>query len=144
MPASALNAMAPTARLTGACCSPVNYQSYVGQPRELSRRYASVDVIPKDPYGVPVSLAKRLLGYRSISLTPAQQRIYNHAKPLSDTKASVECHSQLVDPGGPWASVRSAWPHREHDAALDADSSLRLREQVRDASARSRRECLAA
>jgi len=91
MPASALDTMPPEARLQGACCFPMNYHSYVHQVRELNRRYATVDVIPKDPYDVPVSLAKRLLGYRGINLTPAQQRLYNRAKPLSETKGPCCC-----------------------------------------------------
>ena len=91
MPASALETMPPGARLQGACCFPMNYHSYVHQVHELNRRYATVDVIPKDPYDVPVSLAKRLLGYRSIELTPGQQRLYDSAKPLSATKGPCCC-----------------------------------------------------
>ncbi len=91
MPASALDTMPPGARLQGACCFPMNYHSYVHQVHKLNRRYATVDVIPKDPYDVPVSLAKRLLGYRSIKLTPQQQRLYERAKPLSATKGPCCC-----------------------------------------------------
>ena len=77
MPASALDTMPPGARLQGACCFPMNYHSYVHQVGKLNRRYATVDVIPKDPYDVPVSLA--------------QQRLYNRAKPLSETKGPCCC-----------------------------------------------------
>jgi hypothetical protein len=91
MPASALDTMPPGARLQGACCFPMNYHAYVHQARELNRRYATVEVIPKDPYDVPVSLAKRLLGYRSITLTPQQQGLYERAKPLSETKGPCCC-----------------------------------------------------
>ena len=91
MPASALEAMAPGVRLQGACCFPMDYHSYVEQRRELERRYADVDVIPKDPYDIPVSLAKRLIGYERIELTPAQRRTYERAKPLSDTKGPCCC-----------------------------------------------------
>jgi len=83
--------MPPGARLQGACCFPMNYHSYVRQVHELSRRYATVDVIPKDPYDIPVSLAKRLIGYQSIKLTPAQRRTYDQAKPLSATKGPCCC-----------------------------------------------------
>lgn len=86
MPASALDTMAPGARLQGACCFPMDYGSYVNQVRVLNRRYADVDLIPKDPYDIPVSLAKRLIAYESIELTSAQQRTYDRAKPLSATK----------------------------------------------------------
>lgn len=91
MPASALDTMVPGARLQGACCFPMDYHSYVNQLRELSRRYADVDVIPRDPYDISVSLAKRLIGYQSIELTPAQQRTYKRAIPLSDTKGPCCC-----------------------------------------------------
>lgn len=91
MPASALSLMPARARLQGSCCFPMDSHAYVEQRRELSRRYAAVDVIPKDPYDIPVSLAVRLVGYQSIRLTPAQKRTYNHAKPLSVTKGPCCC-----------------------------------------------------
>ena len=90
MPASALNAMAPSARLQGSCCFPMDFRSYVNQVRDL-KRYAAVALIPKDPYDIPVSLGKRLIGYQSIKLTAKQQRIYNRAKPLSTTKGPCCC-----------------------------------------------------
>ena len=91
MPASALNAMPPGSRLQGSCCFPMDYRSYVNQVRELSRRYPSVDVVPKDPYDIPVSLAKRLISYQSITLTPEQQKTYKRAVPLSSTKGPCCC-----------------------------------------------------
>lgn len=91
MPASVLYLMSAKARLQGSCCFPMDYRAYVEQRRELSRRYAGVDVIPKDPYDIPVSLAVRLVSYQSIRLTPAQQRIYTQAKPLSTTKGPCCC-----------------------------------------------------
>ena len=91
MPASALHLMPAGAHLQGSCCFPMDYRAYVEQRRELSRRYTAVGVIPKDPYDIPVGLAVRLVSYESIRLTPAQQRIYNHAKPLSKTKGPCCC-----------------------------------------------------
>lgn len=91
MPASALSSMPAHARLRGSCCFPMDYRAYVKQRRELARRYTSVDVIPNDPYDIPVSLAVRLVRYRSIRLTPAQQRIYTRAKPLSTTRGPCCC-----------------------------------------------------
>ncbi len=91
MPASALDSMPPGSRLQGACCFPMDYRSFVNQVHELNIRYATVDVIPKDPYDIPVSLAKRLIGYQSIKLTPAQRRSYDRAKPLSATKGPCCC-----------------------------------------------------
>jgi len=83
--------MPPGSRLQGACCFRLNYGSYVKQGRELGRRYPMIDVIPKDPYDVPVTLAKRLISYQSIRLTPAQRRTYQRAKPLSETKGPCCC-----------------------------------------------------
>jgi hypothetical protein len=91
MPASALDSMPSGSRLQGACCFPMDYRSYVNQVRELNRRYAEVAVIPKDPYDISVTLAKRLIGYQSIKLSPAQQRTYERAKPLSATKGPCCC-----------------------------------------------------
>ena len=91
MPASALNSMPAGNRLQGACCFPMDYRSYVNQVRELERRYAAVGVVPKDPYDISVGLAKRLIGYQSIELTPAQRRTYERAKPLSATTGPCCC-----------------------------------------------------
>lgn len=90
MPASALDAMAPGGRLQGSCCFPMNYHSYVKQVRGLTR-YADVAVIPKDPYDISVSLARRLAAYQSIKLTADEQRTYNRARPLSETKGPCCC-----------------------------------------------------
>jgi hypothetical protein len=90
MPASALDAMPPDARLQGACCFPMDYHAYATQRRAL-KRYAGVDVIPQDPYDVSVTLAKRLIGYQSIALTPEQTRTYQRAVPLSETKGPCCC-----------------------------------------------------
>lgn len=90
MPASALESMRAGSHLQGSCCFPMDYGAYVNQRHELTR-YADVAVIPKDPYDISVSLAKRLIGYQSIKLSPAEQRIYNRAKPLSTTKGPCCC-----------------------------------------------------
>ena len=90
MPASALDAMPPGAHLQGACCFPMKYGAYTKQLHEL-KRYAAVDVIPRDPYDVPVSLAKRLIAYQQIVLTRQQKRTYQHAIPLSETHGPCCC-----------------------------------------------------
>lgn len=42
------------------------------------RRYVAIGEIPRDPYGISVPLAKRLLAYdRTIRLKAAQQRTYS-------------------------------------------------------------------
>lgn len=47
-------------------------------------------MIRKDPYDVPVSLAKRLVGYRSIP-RPRSSGSTTAQKPLSDTKGPCGC-----------------------------------------------------
>jgi ABC-type transport system substrate-binding protein len=60
------------------------YSRYTEQVKGL-RAYAAVSEIPADPYDVPVSLAKRLIGYRdSIKLSSSQQAVYDQAKKLLD------------------------------------------------------------
>jgi hypothetical protein len=89
--ASGLNAMPRGKRLQGACCGPMNYHSYVKQVRGL-RSYAGVAVIPKDPYDVPVGLARHLVSYHNtITLSPGQRKVYNRAAKLSDEKGPCCC-----------------------------------------------------
>lgn len=47
-------------------------------------RYRNVPEIPRDPYDIPVSLAKRLFGYQqTIELRPPEQALYDRAFKLS-------------------------------------------------------------
>jgi hypothetical protein len=68
----------------------MNDAAYVKQRHDI-RRYAAVNVVPQDPYDTSVGLAKQLTSYGSINLTPAQQHVYNRAKPLSETKGPCCC-----------------------------------------------------
>jgi hypothetical protein len=75
--------MSSDSRLQGSCCYPMNLAAYQSQVRGL-RRYASISQIPRDPYDIPVSLAKRLLRYdRSVTLTGAQSRTLRRAVQMS-------------------------------------------------------------
>ena len=70
-------------RLQGSCCSAMNFNSYVEQVEGL-KKYSDVPQIPSDPYDIPVSLAKELLGYKdSIRLTSEQQQLYDEAMNMS-------------------------------------------------------------
>ncbi|MGH8721059.1 MAG: hypothetical protein ACREU4_03680 [Burkholderiales bacterium] len=56
------------------------------------RRYADVPEIPRDPYDVPVALAKGLISYdESIELDGAQQAIYDRAMKLSEEGGPCCC-----------------------------------------------------
>lgn len=79
-------------RLQGACCDPMDPTSYRKQVNEL-KRYAVIAQIPRDPYDVPVTLAQRLLRYRSaISLNRAESNTYERAMHISDLGGPCCCH----------------------------------------------------
>ena len=84
--------MPDSARIQGACCSAMDFQSYQHQVEEL-KKYADVPQIPSDPYDVPVSLAKQLFEYdKTIQLTPDQQTIYDQATQMADEHGPCCCH----------------------------------------------------
>lgn len=69
--------------LQGSCCGPMSFHEYQEQIEGL-KNYLHISQVPKDPYDVPVTLAKELLGYKtSIQLTPDQQAVYDQAMKLS-------------------------------------------------------------
>ncbi len=70
-------------RLQGSCCSAMDFHRYIEQTEGL-KKYSEIDVIPPDPYDIPVSLAEELLEYqKTIKLTPQQQAVYDEAMRLS-------------------------------------------------------------
>lgn len=89
---SALERMPDKMRLQGSCCSAMNLGAYRSQVKGL-RAYPSVRQIPQDPYDIPVRLAWELLGYdRTLSLSPAQTRVYEQAMRSSREKGPCCCH----------------------------------------------------
>lgn len=78
--------------LQGSCCFPMDLDSYQKQVEGL-KRYADIAQIPSDPYDLPASLAKELLGYQTgIQLTSVQQAIYDQAMPFSKEGGPCCCH----------------------------------------------------
>ena len=74
--------------LGGQCCGALkNEEQYLAQLEVLSdfiERHGSVDLIPKDPYDVSVSLAKQLTSLdQTVVLTREQQDVYDKAVSLS-------------------------------------------------------------
>jgi hypothetical protein len=69
-------------RLQGSCCMPIDLDHYARQIAGL-RAYAALREVPRDPYDVPVALARRLTSYRKIRLTPGRQHVYRRAISLS-------------------------------------------------------------
>jgi hypothetical protein len=79
------------AHLQGSCCSPMYLHRYQEQVEAL-RQYAGITEIPQDPYDIPASLVKELLGYQTnIELTSQQQTIYDEAMTLSDEGGPCCC-----------------------------------------------------
>ncbi len=79
-------------RLQGSCCDPMDLSTYEWQVEAL-RHYATIPQIPKDPYDVPVSLARQLLQYdNSIHLSTRQQKTYDRAMHMSRLRGPCCCH----------------------------------------------------
>lgn len=71
------------ARMQGACCGAMNLHSYQEQIAGL-KKYEDYDLIPPDPYDVPVSWAQEMIAYSdATTLTPEQQAIYDAAVKMS-------------------------------------------------------------
>ena len=77
-----IDSMQGNERLQGACCSAMDLHRYEEQVNGL-KKYSEIEIIPKDPYDIGVSLAKELILFQSIQLTEVQQKIYDEAMQLS-------------------------------------------------------------
>jgi len=78
--------------LQGSCCDRMDPSTYAWQVKAL-RRYAFIAQIPRDPYDVPVSLARQLLHYdNTIHLSARQQATYDRAMRMSHQHGPCCCH----------------------------------------------------
>ncbi len=82
--------MADDARLQGSCCSPMDFHRYTEQVKGL-KKYQDIPEIPSDPYDIDVSLAKRLITYHDVELTPEEQVAYDYAMANSMEKGPCCC-----------------------------------------------------
>lgn len=73
-----ISSLADNFYLQGSCCSPMDYTHYVSQINGL-KNYSNIPTIPRDPYNVSAPLAKQMLSYAAMALTPAQQAAYDGA-----------------------------------------------------------------
>lgn len=88
---SHLSKVARDGRLQGSCCFPMDLHRYREQVSGL-RSYASVPEVPRDPYDVPVALAKRLIAYdEEIELSAGEQAIYDRAMKVSEEGGPCCC-----------------------------------------------------
>ena len=87
--------MPDDARLQGSCCSPMSMHRYSEQVEGLKKfkSIASQNIaeIPDDPYNVEAKLAKQLMSYYDMGLTPEEQKAYDYAMQNSDEKGPCCC-----------------------------------------------------
>lgn len=77
-------------RLQGSCCSPMSAHRYNEQVEGL-KKYASTAEIPTDPYDIEAVLAKKMLAYYDLQLTPDEQKAYDYAMQHSNEKGPCCC-----------------------------------------------------
>lgn len=69
--------------IQGACCGAMDFHRYQEQVEGL-KKYKEISQIPKDPYNIPVALAKQLFEYQqTIALNVDQQAVYDQAMKMS-------------------------------------------------------------
>ncbi len=88
-------AMSDEARLNGSCCSPMRIHRYTEQVEGLQKFKSipskNIAEIPDDPYDIEAGLAKRLVSYYDIELTPEEQTAYDYAMLNSSEKGPCCC-----------------------------------------------------
>ncbi len=92
---NSIAAMSDDAQLKGSCCSPMSIHRYTEQVEGLekfkSEPSQNIAEIPDDPYDVDARLAKRLILYYDLELTPEEQRSYDYAMLNSNEKGPCCC-----------------------------------------------------
>lgn len=87
---NSISSMAGSARLQGSCCSPMSMHRYSEQVEGL-KKYKDIPEIPADPYDIEVGLAKKLMSYYDMDLTPEEQQAYDYAMQNSSEKGPCCC-----------------------------------------------------
>jgi hypothetical protein len=82
-------------RLQGSCCSQMSIHRYADQVEGLEKFKSipgqNIDKIPDDPYDIEAKLAKELLSYYDLELTPEEQKAYDYATFNSSEKGPCCC-----------------------------------------------------
>lgn len=90
-----ISSMPDDTRLQGSCCSPMSLHHYSEQVEGLEKFKSvagqNVDKIPDDPYDIEAGLAKELMSYYDIELTPEEQGTYDYAMQNSHEKGPCCC-----------------------------------------------------
>lgn len=80
----AVYALPEDGHLQGSCCEAMDAHSYEEQITALEEVYGEYDIIPSDPYDVPVAWARQMIEYGdATALTREQQAIYDKAMKIS-------------------------------------------------------------
>ena len=92
---SSISTMPDDERLRGSCCSPMSVHRYSEQVEGLVKFKSvagqNIDKIPDDPYDIEVVLAKELMSYYDLELTPDEQKAYDYAMQNSSEKGPCCC-----------------------------------------------------
>ncbi len=87
--------MLDSARLKGSCCSPMSIHRYTEQVEGLKKFKSisgqNISEISDDPYDIEAGLAKRLISYYDMKLTPVEQQAYDYAMLNSSEKGPCCC-----------------------------------------------------
>ncbi|MBI2086907.1 MAG: hypothetical protein HYT69_01930 [Candidatus Zambryskibacteria bacterium] len=90
-----ITTMPDDARLKGSCCSPMSVHRYSEQVEGLVKFKAvagqNIAEIPDDPYNIEARLAKELMSYYDMELTPDEQKAYDYAMQNSSEKGPCCC-----------------------------------------------------
>lgn len=90
-----ITSMEDNARLQGSCCSPMGIHRYSEQVEGLkkfkSEGSGNISKIPDDPYDIEAGLAKELISYYDMELTPEEQKAYDYAMQNSSEKGPCCC-----------------------------------------------------
>lgn len=87
---NSITKMPDDSHIQGSCCSPMTFHRYSEQIEGL-KKYENIPEIPRDPYDIEASLAKRLMSYYEMELTPEEQEAYDYAMANSHEKGPCCC-----------------------------------------------------
>jgi hypothetical protein len=82
--------MSPGVQLQGSCCGPMSEHRYREQVGGLAR-YASISLIPPDPYDIQAGIAQQTMAWFDVELTAEEQVAYDHAMENSAEQGPCCC-----------------------------------------------------
>lgn len=101
--------MSDDARLQGSCCSPMSMPRYSEQVEGLKKFKSvvgqNIDKIPDHPYDIEAGLAKKLMLYSDMELTPEEQKAYDYAMENSREKGPCCCKCWRCMFMGVWENI---------------------------------------